>query len=107
MREDKPRVEHHKEDGGNADHKALFKGTQVEAIQVADHSASVRLSSRTQCQLTTPPRTSQVTWSPALGSNNGWPLGATLRISASKSSSRLVWSAGAVPLSVSFFPSLK
>src|ERR1039457_4819439 len=107
MRHDKPRVKNHKQHGTDSHHQPLLERTQVKAIQVARHSASVRLSSSTQCQVATAPRTSHVTCSPSLGSNKGWPLTAALRMSESKSSSRLVCSAGALPLSVSFRPSLK
>src|SRR5208283_4650155 len=52
MREDKPRVQHDEQNSAHAYHQALFKGTQVQAIQVAAHSASDLLSSSTQCQVT-------------------------------------------------------
>src|ERR1035441_7828039 len=107
MRHDEPTVKNHEKSGTESPHQPLFEWTQVKAIQVARHSSSVRLSSSTQCQVATAPRTSHVTCSPSLGSNKGWPLTAALRMSESKSSSRLVCSAGALPLSVSFRPSLK
>src|ERR1039458_8167117 len=107
MRHDKPRVKNHKQHGTDSHHQPLFERTQVKAIQVARHSSSVRLSSSTQCQVAAAPRGAHVTCSPSLGSNKGWPLTAALRMSESKSSSRLVCSAGALPLSVSFRPSLK
>ncbi len=51
MGNDKPDVKHDKQNRRDANDQAFFKRAQVEAIQGIRHSASARLSSRTQLQV--------------------------------------------------------
>src|SRR5271169_5654433 len=105
MRPDKQSVQHDKKQRADAHHDALLKRAQ--ALPVAAHSTSERLSSNPRVQEAEFPWTRHCKLSPLVASNRGCPLTVYCLISRSNWKSCCTSVDGAVPRRLRRLPSLK